>query len=441
MLCLELPQELYFVAVNSIRMSASSRREFLAAVSVVSGTSGCIGTLWPDEPTLSTEGAVTRQWRVDHEEPVRSIRTTSDRIYVATKASGPSDGVSLHSSSPAYMGALSALSPGGETHWQTEFSTRVWGDLTPTPHGVYLVTGRGTMTGPREKQFRKVSLSGEKRWTTPKRDAPVSLIDRIDGTMFLGLGGREESDATAQLVAIRPDGRRKWVRSTSAGFFGRASVDGTLVVYSRKPSRVVAYEATTGEQKWQWDDVESPQIVGDSVYATNGKSVTAVDTHTGEPRWTTSDGVEPLPDPDVVATRAMVLVVNKRQDDPVIALDPADGTRLWESMSQVGADRAVPFEDTVAISVGGTVNGIDGSDGTPLWQRTLDGGRLWISRTDERLLASTFTDDTRIVTALDPTDGERLWRVEGDLNELVIGEHGIYAGGESGAVWKLLADG
>lgn len=423
-------------------MPEYGRREFLGRTSVSLATvvGGCTRASWGGGPELSTEGTVREQWRVDHAEPVRSIALTSDRIYVGTKAPGPSDSVSVFDigSGPDYMGAVSSITFDGEKRWQTEFSTRFDGYLTPRPDGIYHLTGPNTMSGPRDKQFRKLSLSGAKQWTTPERDTRISLLKLTDRRAYLGIGSEIRTGEQSRLVVLDLDGDRERRVRSAFPFTHCRYVDGSLV--TAYDSRLRAYDIATEDRAWRVTDfhVAGRVFVGESVYAASRSALAAVDIATGRRRWTTE--LEHSFSRSYAVTDSLLVVLNREHGGSMVAVNLEDGSTRWEA--PLRGHRAVAIDDAVAVTDGREVSGIDAANGSKRWELVPEGDVVRIRGGDDTLVVSSQTEGETFLTALDPDDGGRLWRVVAsrDVSEVSFRDRAIYVGDRTGSVWKLVED-
>jgi outer membrane protein assembly factor BamB len=177
---------------------------------------------------------------------------------------------------------------------------------------------------------------------------------------------------------------------------------GTVFGHTAMLNGVEAVDASTGAVRWHvdfgLDDASPPAVSGGVVYVvTNHFSLTAptsalhgFDARTGTPRFTS--GLVDCPSaatsvgPTVGA--GIVVVAGNR----VCALDPATGDKVWSA--------AVPVDGAVALAGGrlfaagftapsaGTVTGLDATDGTVDWSRSVGwvprgtpvaaGGRLYL---------------------------------------------------------------
>jgi len=417
-------------------MSPPSRRAFLASVPLAASVGGCFG-LFEDGPELTTEGAITTAWHVDHAEPVETVQSGQDRVYVGSAAPGPTDVARFPPRRPpAYKGAVSAVTPAGEKQWQTEFSTRYWGDLTPVADELYLVTGRGTQMGPRAFQVRKLSQSGTEQWTTPKRQAETSIFGFAGDSAIVGTNDVHGSEYHGRLFAVRPDGEVDWTMNESGA--ARGDVYEDTVVAETGPAAVTAYDVTTGGRRWRQTAVAAWHAAGDTVHLISEGNVTAVDVTTGEARWTRESDVDD--NPLVTVTEAAVVFTGP--DGTLVGRDPHRGTQVWtRDLNAIDVDQLEAHDGTVVVADGDTVTSIDASQGTNQWQH--DSTDAWVRVDGDRVFVyeeSRSDDAASSVTTYDLTDGSRQWRVDGDVEMPVASNHGFYApDGETG-LWRLVPE-
>jgi outer membrane protein assembly factor BamB len=186
---------------------------------------------------------------------------------------------------------------------------------------------------------------------------------------------------------------------------------GDLIVTTTTGRRVVAHDAS-GVQRWAGatdDLVLAPAVgtpSGTAVTVGLDGAVTAWDARTGEIAWT-ADLVTDADLPAVVAEHPETghAVIATDRNGTILALDPADGTVLWET-----ADAPL---DVLAPGVPGTVVTVS-DDGRVSVLDAATGDRRWLARIGGFASSAHIVDDLTVVAgdrevvAFDQ-EGNRIW--------------------------------
>lgn len=235
------------------------------------------------------------------------------------------------------------------------------------------------------------SGDGRVRWQAPiGKRVPVPAVD--DGSVYAvgSTSGVHAFDAD--------DGRRRWHRSSPrSSWFGPAVDNG--VVFAVGHHKLVAYDASSGDQQWQqtWHEtafMEAAPVAGENaVFAGISSTPTS---HTGsafpEDLW---------------------------------AYDRYDGSFLWKRDLGESEDRTsnsalsgkpILFDGTLyVLTRDGTVIALNPSDGSERWRRELDGpsgsGGPALVAPEETLVVHVETRSDDALVALGTDDGRERWRV------------------------------
>jgi outer membrane protein assembly factor BamB len=329
------------------------------------------------------------------------------------------------------------------------------------------------------------------------RDVSRQLVDDFFGPQDIG-------GTVGAIPAALPDGRllvpyssgddvvsyasggaglvEQWRAHPGDGVLTLAGV-GDLIVTTTTGRRVVAHDAA-GVQRWagRTDDlVLAPAIgtpAGSAVTVGLDGAVTAWDAPTGQTLWV----ADLVTDADLPA-----VVVDRLEGDPaldhvvlatdrsgtLIALDPADGSVLWET-SDTPLDVLAPGPDgsVIAVSDDGRVSLLDATTGDRRWRSRIggfassahviddltivagdrelvafdgEGGRVWSSSAVDQAVT---VGDTIValrgetLTALD-ADGEVIetWDIDSDevgtTHRLTVGAQGVWIVGSTSSIRLL----
>lgn len=239
-------------------------------------------------------------------------------------------------------------------------------------------------------------------------------------------------------IAARPDLARAWSASIGSGGGERQRLTAEPVVAGGRvftmdsDARVSAFDATSGNRLWNAStrakDDRSTNVgggiaaAGASVYAVTGRAeLVALDAATGAEQWR-----QPLPaparsSPTIADGHIYVTTI----DETVVALDLADGKKVWSHQAQeittsvLGLPAPLATNGMVVAGFGtGELRAVRTATGTNAWGDNLSGlrGRLSISdfatirampaSSGGRLYAGGLG---RLFVALDIRTGRRLW--------------------------------
>ena len=290
-------------------------------------------------------------------------------------------------------GAIHALgATDGQVLWEAAAGADVQGSPAAVRGRLFVPTAANQLLA-----FRLAD--GALLWTQDLGGTVLSSPTPVDGDIVVAPGSPQRrlvrlSGITGDVVWQTPDVMDDFGNTAPA-------VDDGLVVVGSNGGRTYAFDATTGQARWTYagdgiGQVATPLIWNGHVYLAGGgdsSSVHGVDAATGEalPGWPIQ-----LPNypPDVAGTvvgrqRAVsslmaaggLLLLQTRQDDAldtngdgaadqtlsresVVALDPGDGTRIWDhplARAQLTDPNQVP-----KFFICPTPAGFPASDGSPL---------------------------------------------------------------------------
>lgn len=323
-----------------------------------------------------------------------------------------------------------------------------------------------------------------KAWSL-ELDGPVTTPTVVGDTVYVtrGVPGDDGPVATLEAYALG-DGSRAWatplmVDGSPVTFHFSAPNSNLRPIYYRGRlhvslgDRVVAVDTTSGNQAWvskQYDSVSftDPPTVGTrGVYAGGHEALVALD-HEGSERWawpalpTESDE---MGDPTTGPGSVRIAAVGEDQiavaaGTVVAALEPADGTAIWETDTERPRSGTAVVADGTLVRAG--FEGVEarGTDGDRLWRSPWPGratirpavsaGTVFVAglegtvaayaldsgeKTWERslpfaewaqgtvpvvsdgvlhLVRVSYEARTARIHAMDPATGESLWRLEAD---------------------------
>ena len=227
----------------------------------------------------------------------------------------------------------------------------------------------------------------------------------VDDTLYIGAHTLEAYDAT--------DGSERWT-FTPDGESGAVSppavANGLVYITGNLDDRTVyGVDATTGDEAWRF----TPQaacgaplaVTDETAYAVDAEgTVYALAAETGEKRWDQSVADSTRVGAPVVGDDGLYLPTG----DGVVALDPADGSDLWdwEADTDGGRDIAVA-EGTVYVIDRESCRALATSDGTEQWATDAAGGHT-CSVGAESVVVGGDLD----VVAISRSDGTERWRFE-----------------------------
>jgi outer membrane protein assembly factor BamB len=194
-----------------------------------------------------------------------------------------------------------------------------------------------------------------------------------------------------------------------ADIFRRVALTATDVLTGRVLWRRVA-ESTV------WEDLSfgAPVLANGMVVIRwdGDRTLLGLESATGEVRWRRAAGDRERFGELLVSEDRVILPVDRVEDDALVAVDPRDGTLIWEAaLPGTGSERRLAAEDgLVSVTGDDRVIGIDMSDGAVVWTRDVPLG--WWGRpltADGLVFLPTYRALAKTVTALDVGNGRPAW--------------------------------
>ncbi len=345
--------------------------------------------------------------RIVWEKSVDAVRPAVTDAVVSTGEHGidATDGTTLWSfdagrtieSSPAVVGDTVYVGSGdgfcyalngrdGRPQWTRRLDSPVRAAPAVDEKTVYV----GTI---RDELYALDRADGSERWTVTLT-GPVQPPTVVDGTVYVG-------DFSQTVYALdAADGSLVWeAAGDDRRFVALAVTVGDGLVYAGANGILRAFDATDGTRVWnrrygERGRVQSPSVVGpDGLFVNIGDSLRALDREDGTERWARQTGGSNRP--PVVRDGT----VYAPGDNGVSAFDATDGTRQWSN--PVGADLRLAVGDLVyGVGFDTPLLALDPADGSEVWQKAGYQPSTVPVVTDEYLFCG---DNTGTVSALGAT--------------------------------------
>jgi outer membrane protein assembly factor BamB len=256
------------------------------------------------------------------------------------------------------------------------------------------------------------------------------------------------ADADGVVYALTTDGEKKWTVETEHNLHTKAVAlnDGTLFVGTggtmpavvsgdtdkSRASLVLALDAETGEQKWQFkasDWFTGPTIGGNRVYAGNNNSTLyALDRATGEEVWSWQATGGSFLAPPTYANETVFAGIHGGGE--LVAFDAKTGSIRWRSDLNAGNVKSSPAVDGEQVYIGAARVRAVAAVG-----EAATGGT---ETTNENTPTSTpESGTTGILSAHSISDGEPVWQYETDhdfRSSPAVLTDTVYVGGGNGMV-------
>ncbi|MFC7138015.1 PQQ-binding-like beta-propeller repeat protein [Halobaculum litoreum] len=264
------------------------------------------------------------------------------------------------------------------------------GTSAPILHdGTLYAAGDGLVALDAATGSRRFGFPGPYRSTPARTHGDVYTTPTLVSAGPAGVAGVNGGGGIALPLVDRPLGGERWrgPASPTDGFFGPSDpVDPVAVgdrVFTPLPgaNTVGALDATSGDVRWRRthheDDAVSaefrrPVVRDGTVFVTNWPyQATAYDAATGDRRWQRELDDQLLLPPVAVPAG---LVVPSRSS--VWLLDPDDGSTLWKRSLDGNATESAPAVDGDTIyctDERGTLYGLDLATGETRWESTFEG--------------------------------------------------------------------
>ncbi|CAB3769350.1 pyrrolo-quinoline quinone [Burkholderia sp. MSh2] len=213
---------------------------------------------------------------------------------------------------------------------------------------------------------------------------------KLDSDLSAGVGSDGNLTAVGALkggvFVLGPDGKQLWKTSVQGEIFSPPLVGNGLVVVRTIDGQVIAFNAQTGEQKWNYRNRAVPlnlrvsagmTFAGDAAVLAGfpGGGLVAINVQTGEPFWQT-----PVSFPK--------------------------GVTEVERINDVSGPPTLVGAETCAVTFQGQLGCFDANSGRPLWEKSFS-SRSGLAQDDSVVAGG---DDWSVITAYDAASGNQLWR-------------------------------
>lgn len=213
---------------------------------------------------------------------------------------------------------------------------------------------------------------------------------KVGSDLSAGVGSDGNLTAVGALkggvFVLGPDGKQLWKTSVQGEIFSPPLVGNGLVVVRTIDGQVVAFNAQTGEQKWNYRNRAVPlnlrvsagmTFAGDAAVLAGfpGGGLVAINLQTGEPFWQT-----PVSFPK--------------------------GVTEVERINDVSGPPTLVGAEACAVTFQGQLGCFDANSGRPLWEKPFS-SRSGLAQDDSVVAGG---DDWSVVTAYDAASGNQLWR-------------------------------
>lgn len=297
--------------------------------------------------------------------------------------------------------------------WHADFGEAGAYPLLPalTADAVYGVSAQGTLT-------RLDRASGHQVWRVDSKLSVSAGVGAGAGLVIIG-GDKGEVQAFGE------DGKLRWKATVSSEVLGVPQVSGRVVVVRSGDSHITGLSVVDGKQQWGYER-STPALV--------------VRSHAG-----------------VTLRRGVVYA--GFAGGKLVAINAEDGSLLWENavsqprgntelerISDITSNPVVNDTQVCAIAFQGSLACFETSQGSPLWNRSLESDKgLFILRKQLYL-----SDAKGAVMALDRDSGSSVWRNDALLHRnttspyaqdemVVVGDYEGFLHGLSREDGRLLA--
>lgn len=294
--------------------------------------------------------------------------------------------------------------------------------------------------------------TGERNWIVETSN-PVTAAPALDETTVYAVSGIDESNTgpgEGVLHAVaRDDGGERWRADLGGRTTSPPVVAGDHVFVGRDAitdSRLFAFDATTGEETWQFDAGDHlfgwPAVTDDTVYlvCADGR-LYALDRESGAELWQFGSGSDHSPRSPPTVVDGTAFVGTRRG---VVAVNACSGEKQWAVRTD---DRATDGQEGVfaGVSVAGDtlyapvvrdghspaarVVALDVADGSERWSTAIEPAPFWLSRpvvTDDAVYVG-LAREKRGVRALAASDGTLRWESERGGGRPIVADGALYS--------------
>jgi len=239
-----------------------------------------------------------------------------------------------------------------------------------------------------------------------------------NGTVYIGISDEEMAGHAGICALDGVSGETRWFYPVSASIKHTVNVaDGVLIAVDVNGT-IYALNAESGKIIWQargrnvdrWF-YSSTLIMGGVLYAGLGDSFSAMRLDNGKEIWKDGGLGESTPGLGSPAFDGHAIVVSFYSKKGLFALNPADGSILWNSKSCIfGYTSPVCLNGKVYMAdyYEGDLVALDSRNGNEVWRLNC-GGRLLTSPAVDEQTAVAVTDGGRVL-GINSLSGERKWQ-------------------------------
>ncbi len=419
-----------------------TRRTFLAlaASAAVAGCQGVQDRTPAETPTESVTRTAPGTEPTETEQPESG--GTEDHVVWRQAVSGKLEhrpaldgGLAFVGTEGGTVAALSATD--GRIQWSETPDESISGPVV-AENGTVLAVASPYEVNPKHTLYAFDADNGALQWEFPSTSWWLSILGVDGDTAFVGTRDDALDTEGETLYALSlDDGTERWSAEIGDPFESVVTEDRVFV----KSFGGLVAAGRDGTRDWEYEEegLKYLTVAGDTVAFLSESyedddTVVGLDAATGTRSWTFDDFV-----PESVTAVGDQLLVG---GDSLASLDDATGETLWTA--EVAASPSEPpHADGTVYVVGDQAAAVSLDDGTLEWRSSVDISAEETSRAahsvepagllDGQLLLqrSLSSDDLdRHLLALDTTTGDRAWSytADSDLTGFAVGESLAYAG-------------
>ncbi|MFD1570807.1 PQQ-binding-like beta-propeller repeat protein [Halorubrum laminariae] len=321
------------------------------------------------------------RWRVrrdelgSNEEMIDGLVARDDQLLVATREA-------VHSLNPS----------DGAEHWQTD--TGDGGGTRAVTPALSADTAYVSSNDKNGSGLSALNLTdGSERWRLDSVVSVTSSPTLVEETVYLSVLEEGESRGGAIIAVDTADGDVRWRFQTAQMPPTPAVADGAVYVGGGNDGIVYALDAETGKTRWEFSTQDRmrlpPTVVDGTVYIPSSfaQRVYALDATDGTEEWS----VDMNPSASVAATTESVYVPAMNE---ITILDSDDGAEQWTgTLSENTLGSAPVVAGETLLVPGDRAVCLDLTDGTHLWEQTVEEGAVGHERKRAVSCEPVVTDD------------------------------------------------